>query len=68
MKASEERWIDLKPPDQVQENNEQEVHIRNSRRSGGNMDWTSKHSTHVRSSHVSSVVTLPRKPRWPVLV
>ena len=38
---------------------------RGSRRSGGNlaMDWSSKPTIHLRSSHVNSVVTLPRKPR-----
>ena len=50
---------------QVKEPKEQEVQIRGSRRSGGNltMDWSSKPSPHLRSSQVNSVVTLPRKPR-----
>ena len=44
---------------------DQEAHIKGSRRSGGNlaMDWSSKPSAHLRSTHVNSVVTLPRKPR-----
>ena len=54
---------------QVKDSKDQEGQIRGSRRSGGNlaMDWSSKPSTHLRSSHLNSVVTLPRKPRWEVL-
>ena len=51
---------------QVKDCKDQEAQIsRGARRSGGNlaMDWSSKPSTHLRSSHVNSVVTLPRKPR-----
>ena len=51
---------------QVKDCKDQEAQIsRGARRSGGNlaMDWSSKPSTHLRSSHVNSVVTLLRKPR-----